>query len=178
MTENKERASEFIGYEYKEITVATSQAPMYLDGYESFGWENNDKLDNTVVANKTTLHLRRNRKIVNKMELTRLQRNFEADMEEIDSLEKSKSSKPQIISLSIGFLGTAFMAGSVFAVSAKPPIIWLCILLAIPAFAGWLLAPYLYKKLLKKRISIVNPLIEEEYDQIYELFEKGNELLN
>lgn len=97
------------------------------------------------------LKLKRNRKIVNKVELTRLQRHFEADVQDIISLENSKTSLATIHALVIGILGTAFMVGSVFAVTAEPPIIWLCILLAIPAFAGWILPYFVYKKSRKKR---------------------------
>ena len=43
-----------------------------------------------------TLRLKRDRKIVNKTELTRLQRNFEACVREIQSLENSKTSKATI----------------------------------------------------------------------------------
>ena len=44
-----------------------------------------------------TLRLKRDRKIVNKTELTRLQRNFEACVREIQSLENSKTSKATIM---------------------------------------------------------------------------------
>jgi len=178
MNENTRLGSDFIGYEYLELTVDQAKVSMYLDGYENFGWQLDENFGNVSVSGKATLHLRRNRKILNKMELTRLQRNFEASMEEIDSLERSKLAMPQIISLTIGIIGTAFMAGSVFAVTATPPIIWLCILCAIPGFIGWFLPYFTYKKLVGKRLAIVKPLIEQKYDELYELCEKGNELLN
>lgn len=82
--------------------------------------------------------------------MTRLQRHFEADMQDIVSLENSKTSLATILALLIGILGTVFMAGSVFAVTAEPPIIWLCILLAIPAFAGWFCRILSIKKSKKK----------------------------
>lgn len=111
------------------------------------------------------------------MELTRLQRHFEADMEDIFSLENSKTTKALIIALTIGILGTAFMAGSVFAVTATPPIIWLCIILAIPGFAGWILPYFAYKKVKEDKARKVTPYIEEKYDEIYEICEKGHSLL-
>ena len=114
---------------------------------------------------------------MNKVELTRLQRHFEADMQDIFSLENSKTSLATILALVIGILGTAFMAGSVFAVTAEPPIIWLCILLAIPAFAGWILPYFVYKKVKEEKIKKVTPYIEEKYDEIYEICEKGHSLL-
>lgn len=122
--------------------------------------------------------MKRNRKIVNKMELTRLQRNFEACIEEIDMLEKSKISSATVRALVIGMIGTAFMAGSVFAVTAQPPKILLCIVLAVPAFLGWILPYFIYRKTVKEQIARVNPYIEAKYEEIYEICEKGNKSLN
>lgn len=167
----------FTGYEYQEITVPQARASMYLDGYESFGWLADEHFSLQGNGISVTLHLRRDRRILNKMELTRLQRNFEANMEEIEILEKSKLTIPQIIALATGIIGTAFMAGSTFAITSNPPIIWLCILLAIPGFIGWILPYFIYQKQVKKRSDLVKPLIESKYDEIYELCKKGNELL-
>ena len=69
------------------------------------------------------------------------------------------------------------MAGSVFAVTAEPPVIWLMILLALPGFAGWILPCFLYRKLVQKKSAEVNPLIEQKYDEIYTICEKGNNLI-
>ena len=122
------------------------------------------------------LRLKRNRKLVNKMELTRLQRNFEACVNEIETLEKSKTSQATVSALIIGILGTAFMAGSTFAVTAQPPQVILCIILAIPGFIGWLLPYFVYKRSVEKQTKKLTPLIEEKYDEIYEICEKGNKL--
>jgi len=171
------KQNEYTSYEYKELTIKSDLASFYMDCYESFGWQPDDNFlpqekDNTVV-----LRLKRNRKIVNKVELTRLQRHFEADMEEIFSLERSKTSKATGVSIAIGLIGTAFMAGSVFAVTAEPPIIWLCVLLAIPAVIGWVLPYFAYKRVKEEKIKAVTPYIDEKYEEIYEICEKGHSLL-
>ena len=172
----RERQS-FTSYEYKELNVKEEQASFYLDCYENFGWKQDENFPLQNKGDLVILKLKRNRKIVNKVELTRLQRHFEADMQDIFSLENSKTSLATILALLIGILGTAFMAGSVFAVTAEPPIIWLCILLAIPAFAGWILPYFVYKKVKEEKIKRVTPYIEEKYDEIYEICEKGHSLL-
>lgn len=177
MSEIKKGGADFVGYEYKEATVAGARAYLYLDGYESFGWQESGQLRPVKTDGNVTLHLRRDRKITSKMELTRLQRNFEASMQEIDVLERSKTTKPQIAALTVGMAGTAFMAGSTFAVTAAPPLVWLCVLLAIPGFLGWAAAYFLYRFLVKKRVAVVAPLIEQKYDEIYELCKKGSALL-
>lgn len=180
---------EFVGYEYKEVIAESSKASFIFDAYENFVWELYEKLNGNIYENpvknipspyqrKVVIRLKRNRKISNKMELTRLQSNFEACVNEIEELEKSKTSAATIYAFVIGILETAFMAGSVFAVTAQPPHIVLCILLAIPGFIGWIIPYFVYKKTVKKQTEKVIQLIEEKYDEIYKICEKGNKLLH
>lgn len=177
------KKKEFIAYEYKEMAVESSKVSFLTDGYECFGWEvdenlqGNGKNRNLPNQKKTILRLKRNRKIINKMELTRLQRNFEACVNEIITLENAKTSAAAMYAIIVGVIGTAFMAGSVFAVTAQPPHILLCIILAIPAFLGWIIPYFLYKKIVGKQTEKLAPLIEEKYDEIYDICEKGNKLL-
>lgn len=184
MDETGRQQKNYVGYEYKEMAADSSMASFLLDGYESFGWEMDENLsgyhktDRTSSQNKVVLRLKRNRKIINKMELTRLQRNFEACVSEIETLEKSKTSAAVMYALVSGMIGTAFMAGSTFAVTGQPPHIILCILLAIPGFVGWILPYFLYRRIVGKQTEKLMPLIEKKYDEIYEICEKGNKLLN
>ena len=167
----------YIGYDYKEFMTDSSRASMYLDGYQSFGWEPDNNSNSVKETGRVLFRLKRDRKIMNKAELTRLQRNFEDCMRQVDILENSKTSKATGVAIAIGVIGTVFMAGSVFAVTATPPVIWLSVLLAIPAFAGWILPYFCFRSLVRKRAEIVTPLIESKYDEIYEICEKGNRLL-
>ncbi len=181
---NDEVRKNFVGYEYKEIVAEGSRASLLLDGYESFGWEIDERMTDNGTdiklpgAKKAVLRIRRNRRIVNKMELTRLQRNFEACIHEIDMLEHSKTSVATMYALILAFAGTAFMAGATFAAVAQPPHFILCSILSIPGIAGWIFPNFLYKKILRKQTEKVTPLIEEKYDEIYEICEKGNKLLH
>lgn len=184
-----EQKREFIGYEYKEVFTDSSKVSFLLDGYENFGWVQDEKVPeekggslHTVGPSKNpkkvVLHLKRNRKILNKMELTRLQRNFEACVDDIEALKRSETSAAAVCALILGILGTAFMAGSVFAVTAKQPRIILSILLAVPGFAGWILPYFVYRLMERRQSRKVAPMLEQKYDEIYELCEKGNKLLN
>lgn len=174
----KERStSDFTAYEYKEVTVESSNASLYLDGYESFGWQQDENFPPKENSGKVVLHFKRSRKLVNRMELTRLQRNFEANLEEITALEQSKSSAAIAWAVGIGLLGTAFMAAAVFAITAAPPHVLLCIVLAIPAFAGWAAPSFVYRKIKHKKTQQVEPFIEAKRKEIYTLFEKGRSLL-
>lgn len=168
---------EYAGYEYKTIQIKEEKYSFYLDSYQCFGWVQDENSSASLSDGQKSIKLKRNRKIVNKMELTRLQRNFEACMNEIRLLEKSKTTAASILSIIVGMIGTAFMVGAVFAVTAPTPHIVLCILLAVPGFTGWTLPCFLYKTIKAKQTNKIAPLIEEKYDEIYNICEKGNSLL-
>lgn len=183
MGETGKQRKIFVAYEYKEVAAKSSLVSFLLDGYKNFGWETdenspgNGKEGNLKNQNKVVFRMKRNRKIINKMELTRLQRNFETCVSEIETLEKSKTWGASMYAFALAIIGTAFIAGSTFAVIAQPPLILLCVLLAIPGFIGWIVPYFLYKKVVRRRTERLTPLIEKKYDEIYEICEKGNKLL-
>lgn len=180
MNERNETSREYIGYEYKELVVDKSEISFYLDGYENFGWGLDERHQSPVESSnkgKSVLRLKRDRKIMNKAELTRLQRHFEDCMNQINAMEASKNGTATMIALIIGILGTAFMACATFAIIHEPPRILLCIVLAIPGFVGWALPAFVYKKMVLKKSQELNPLIEEKREEIYEICEKGHNLL-
>lgn len=178
-----QEAKKFIGYEYKEVTVPADQISMYLDCYENFGWiaEGNvyssEKHLGVRSYNHATVRLKRNRKIMNKMELTRLQRNFESCAHEIEVLERAKTQSPTMWAIIVGIIGTVFMAGATFAVVHEPPVIWLCVILAIPGFAGWIMPYFVFQHLAEKKEKKYNLLIEDKLEEIYQICEKGHSLL-
>ncbi|MBL1225039.1 hypothetical protein IW510_07995 [Enterococcus sp. BWR-S5] len=176
MNRIERKGQNFIGYEYKELSTDSPLFSLLIDCYQHFGWE----LDDTVFRSSTgnRVELKRNRRIINKAELTRLQRKFEANIASLEELEKAKTMKATIAALTIGIVGTAFMAGSVFAVTADSPRIILSILLAIPAFIGWLSPYFIYKRITADQIKQLTPVIEETYDTIYLVCEKGAKLLH
>ncbi len=167
----------YVGYEYKEVIVPSGQVSFYLDCYENFGWQQDENLAPASGPQLTRLRMKRNRNILNKMELTRLQRHFEACAGEIETLEKSKTSKASVTALSVGIIGTAFMASSVFAVVHEPPIIWLCVLLAVPGFSGWVAPFFLYQRIFKAKTKEIDLMIETRMEEIHHVCEKGHSLL-
>ncbi len=175
MKESKKK--DYIGYEYKEVTVPSEEASFYLDSYENFGWNEDENFAAVPGAHFTALRLKRDRKIMNKMELTRLQQHFEACVKEIQMLEKEKTSGAKAAALTVALVGTGFMAGSTFAAVGEPPVIWLCVLLAVPGFAGWILPKFIYDWLVRKKTGEIQPFIEAKQEEIYEICEKGHSLL-
>lgn len=167
----------FIGYEYKEISAERHQISFYVDCYENFGWLVDENISPSNHGSIMKVCLKRDKKIGNKVELTRLQQHFEACVNDIRGLEAAKTSVAVIWAITVAILGTAFMAGSTFAVVHEPPIIWLCILLAIPGLLGWIVPYFLYQHVMMKQKEKLQPLIEEKYEEIYAICEKGHSLL-
>jgi hypothetical protein len=175
MNEDTKNENSFMGYEYKDIIVNSSMEPVYSDAYVNFGY----KLEGTSAQigkyGTIKMKFKRDRKIRNKAELTRLQRQFDACVAEIETLERSKVTDASVVAYAAGIIGTGFMAGSVFSYQAG--MVPLCIVLAIPAFIGWVLPYFCYNKIHKKKVEKVAPLVDEKYDEIYEVCAKANSLL-
>lgn len=173
MSEIKKDCKAYTGWEYKEISAGGERAAFFLDCYECFGWVPDERMGQT----KGRLVLKRERRIMNKAELTRLQRHFEACMEEIKGLERSKTTGATIAALGAGLIGTAFMAGSVFAIVNVPPLVILSVALALPGFLGWILPWFIYKKMVFRRSRLVVGLVEQKYNEIDEICSQGSRLL-
>ena len=167
----------FESYDYLKVAVEDDLCSQYMDGYTSFGWKLDENLPNEKSSGKITLHFKRSRNILNKTELIRLQRHYEACMEEIAALEASKSSVPTITALSLGLLGCVFMAGSVFAVTAENPMIWLTAVLGVPGLALWGAAYFGYQIAKRRRTAKVLPLIDAKCDEACAVCEKAQQLL-
>lgn len=165
----------FIGYEYRDVTIKEEIVSIVIDGYENFGWQVDSSLKPAQPVQSTIIKFKRDRAIRNKAELTRLQRQFDAVLEEIQSMEKSKGILAATVAYIVGVLGTAFIAGSVFALNAE----WIVgmILLALPGLIGWVISYPIYNRIRQKKGVELNPLIEKKYDELYEITKRGNQLL-
>ena len=87
MNEIMKKGEDFIRYEYKEVTVPRDMEGVYADGYPHFGWTLEGHSSPILGISGINLKLKRDRKIQNKTELTRLQRQFESNVSEIKKLE-------------------------------------------------------------------------------------------
>ena len=173
MREIREDGASFVGYEYREIPAGTARTAMLLDGYESFGWTVDERSAGPAARGRGKLLLKRDRKILNKAELTRLERQFEACLDAIRALEASVSQRATMAALAVGLAGTVFLAGATFAVTAAPPAVWLCAVLAVPGFLGWGGAYPVYRRVRTLRARQVEPLIEGKRDEIEAVCKKG-----
>ena len=120
MSEDNVTGNSFTGYEYKSISVDCYMESMYADSYQNFGWMLEGASKPQVGVNKIAMKFKRDRKIRNKAELTRLQRQFDACASEITQMEKSKNSHALTIALIVGLIGTSFLSRSHIRLSWRP----------------------------------------------------------
>ena len=171
-----EKENGFVGFEYMEIPAKRSMESMYADSYGNFGWEFEGSSLQENTGDSITMKFKRDRKLRNKAELTRLQRQFEACAHEIETLEKSKATAATVAAFTIGLIGTAFLGGAVFAYLAG--MLPLMVILAVPGFIGWIIPYFCYQKLLRNRERQIAPIIDQKNDEIYSVCEQGCRLLN
>lgn len=168
---------DYKSYDYKQVVVKEMHASYCIDCYTNFGWILDENKPARQERGQSLIWFKRDRQIINKAELTRLERNFDACLAELSELERSKYVRPTIISTVCGLLGTAFLAGATFASVAAPPIVWLAILLAVPGFLGWILPYFIYRKGVAERTAEITPFINAKHDEIDKICEKGHSLL-
>lgn len=171
----------FVRYEYREISVPEYLSSLCEDSYPCFGWKMDGNPTQSTARHSRSkyvdLRFKRDYKIMNKTELTRLQRNFDGCVDQLEALEKAKTFMPFVIAVIIGVIGTVFMALSTFAITAETPHILASVVFAVPGFTGWILPFFIYKKMVVEKRKKLTPLIEQKYDEIYEICEKGSGLL-
>jgi len=167
-------------FEYKEVIIDERNKSFLLKGYESFGWEEDEAIlryDHfQTYPGMMILRLKRSCKITNRMELTRLQRKFEACVKEVEKLERSKTLLPNMYSLGMGIIGTGFLIAAFFLLSEHPPQMEWGILFLLIGISGWVFPIFIYKATVKKESERINPYIQEKYKQIMETCEKGKRL--
>lgn len=200
-----EQNKKFTNYEYKSVVVNRDKESVWKDSYQNMGWEL-EKSQPAIVKHvfgpirimiaplaiipgtpfakmavdhksetKVELTFKRNRNLDNKAEINRLQLKFESAVKTIGQLEDSRITGAATASYMIGLLGTIFMAGSVF--SYLGGFLLPSIVLAVPGFICWLVSYFAYRGFKDKKTRKVAPMIEEQYDTIYDICQKANVLI-
>lgn len=162
------------GYDYKKLKILNSKDYEYLDALKCFGW----KIDEEKNKDTNVYVLKRERNIINKTELLRLEKNLDVCNNDIYKLLKSIHSHASIVSLAVGLIGTIFMTLSTFSIIGKTPNISLCIIFAIPGFICWILPYFIYKMYKKKREKDIYQFIEEKEREIDIICNKAMNLIS
>ena len=164
-----------IMYEHKTVTVKRELASTYLENYKNFGWETEDARMSLTEIGDVTIHFKRDRKIPNRVELTRLESQFDACVKEIDKLEKSKTKGPAITALTIGTGGLVLTGAAVFTAIAGHVAVGSVI--AVPGLVLWAVPYFVYQKQTEKKTAKVSPELDKKYDELYDVCEKAHALL-
>ena len=173
--ENKD----FVTYEYMSKLAKTNEQAQVCDIYEAFGWEVTSVQNN--VGGTAIISFRRDRKIKHKAELSKLERQANETYEEIQKLEKSKTTSANVFAFSFGTAAALVFGGGMS----------LCLLKTsdVPSLVGGIVlgivgavlcgVNYLaYKSIARKKTKQALPLIDEKQEKLANLLEKGNDLLS
>lgn len=166
-----------VTYEYTAIRAERDLESLYRDTYASFGWSiegYGPALPNTGYVN---LKLKRPRHLKNRPQVVELQRKAEHALTEIARLEKTKTTSAFASSMAVGIVGCAFLAGSVFAITGSHEHWGWSIPLGALGLLAWLAGYLTFGRVRARRTAIATPLIDHQYDVVYEACEQAAHLL-
>lgn len=183
-------------YEFKQIVVSSRLEQQWKEGYAKFGWKlvksapekikpvwgpvcimlsplSRIPLSNVVKeyesGDRTSLKFKRDKDIVHKNELNRLQGYFENALWEVEHMEKTKMAAAYMSGALGGVVGSVFMALAVFSFIAGNTLGGAG--LAVPAVIAWILGAIcfnLVKNGREKKIETENQVKSEVIDDICE----------
>lgn len=158
----------FIQYEYKDVNINDELDLQYLDALTYFGWH----IDESKTSSEHLFILKRERTIMNKMELIRLERNLASCFREIRNLHTSIHSYATMISISVGLVG---IVGAILAFYFyRLQYHFLMGLFIALALLGIGAAYPSYMQCYKKRDLKMNYLVDQKYDEIEEICKKAS----
>jgi hypothetical protein len=179
-----DRESSFVAYEYVSVNVEPERVALYSDCNENFGWQGIECQEtrtsdayflNTTASSEghDSVHLqfKRDRKIMDRMQLNALQKRCDAALSAIRRYERQERALPFSVSLAVGIAATAFLAGSVFSFQAN--YIVLFILLGIYGVIGCGLPYFIFRRLKNAKAAEISPKIDQQYEVICQICEQA-----
>lgn len=168
-------STDFVPYEYLTLQADRELEPLYKDTYRNFGWSVEGYGTGLPNVNTVTLKLKRDRRIPSRQAVVEQQRIAEQALATIASLERSKETAPMAAALAAGIVGSGFLAGSIFAITAN---LWLLgIPLGVVGLAGWAAGWFAHGRVKAGRVAKVAPLIDREYETVYAAGERAARLM-
>lgn len=158
--------------EYLEVLINPKIAQLCRQCYETLGWE---IISSTTGINLDILRMKRSKKIKNRVELCKLQRECEDALIKLEQLEKIKNSKEKRTAIMSSLIGVTFLIGTVITYSFN--IYFVSIVFAALGIVGWGIAFLLYKRYILKNENKIKQEINESYDIIYQVCEKAKQLV-
>lgn len=165
----------FVAYEYLTLQVPRTLEPVYKDSFNNFGWQFEDYSPNLGNPASVNLKLKRDRRLKNRPVILELQRKCHTALENITRLEKSKTTAAITAATAFGLVDCSLIAGAVFAVLAESWVLMGVLqVLGLAACLGGYLS---YNKVQSSRSARVAPLIDREYETVYETTEQAHIIL-
>jgi hypothetical protein len=166
----------FVAYEYTTINASADEESMLRDAYHNFGWTCEAVDRPTFPIGYVTLRLKRDRAVPNRPALANLQRQLENGLESIANLERSKSIKASIVAYTVGIVGSAALAGSVFCFIGG---VWVpFVALGVVGLVGWVLPYFLFSNIKAARTAAANQEIDRQFDQLYAICEQAASIVH
>ena len=165
----------FTPYEYRTLQVAPEQEPLYKDTFANFGWIVEKETAGRPGTTTMALQVKRDRRLPNRQVINELQRQAEDALGTIRDLERSRSAAAITVAVALGIVGSAFLAGSVFAVTAG--LVILSVPLGALGLLGWLAGWWSHGRVLARKTAQTAPLIDEQYDIVFGASEQAARLL-
>jgi len=172
-----------VTYEYLSLNIQDDLEPMYTDFYECLGWIPIDTrkrdyyINSDPNKNLINIKFKRNRRIQNKEKLNKLQKQMEEILEYIKKKEKIPNAKGTFFSMLLGIIGLGLMAIAIWAATRENMLIIPTVIFSILTIFCWSITPFLYKKIIEKGTEMIKLEIDKEYEKIYDICEKGKDIL-
>jgi len=168
--------TEPVTFEYRSFAVNPLRLSLARDTFASFGWLPDAPSQTVTPSMHVTLNLKRDRHIKNRPVVAELQRRAETALAAVDKLERRKTSKAMAVALAIGLVGAGLLAGAVFTFMAA---IWApFVILGVLGLACWVVPYFTYKTIRANSTAALAPLVNEQYDTIYNACEQAHQLLS
>lgn len=168
-----------VTYDYKTLKVKREMETIVCDAYENLGWEltSSSTAENSIF--QVNLSFKRNRKIENKMELLKLQEKLDSCLMSIESLQAKKKSAGSAEAVTTGVAAALVFGGGMSMSFVLSGVGYLVggIVLGVAGIGLGFLAWLIYKKVKKKKLGKIQPLLESEFDKLSDICEQAGSLL-
>lgn len=165
-------------YDYKTIKVKREIEALVCDTYENLGWELTSTSSVEGSLFYINLSFKRDRKIANKVELLKLQDKADGVVASIENLQAKKKNAGFVGGLSTGIAGALVFGGGMSMTMTLSGIGFLIggIALGLVGAGICAIAYPIFKKLNKKKVSVIQPILESEYDKLADICDQAAKL--
>ena len=162
-------------YEHQELTVNKNVAFLYAQVYLDFGWEIEKATTPIFSIGKAILRFKRPAVSCNNPNMTRLQREFELAIGEIEALEQARSKSASIPSILVGVAGSIFVAVALITGLYGLPEFTLPLMLI--GFLGCILSLFCYLWIYRKKTAETDTELWKKFAEIHRISHQAVQIL-